>query len=108
MPELSIILPVYKMEKFLPRVIASIKAQTMRDFEAIFVDDGSPDNSGAICLASAADDSRFRVITRENGGVSKARNTALDAATGEYVMFVDPDDWIEPDAAEVLVGMAKN
>lgn len=65
MPELSIILPVYKMEKFLPRVIASIKAQTMRDFEAIFVDDGSPDNSGAICLASAADDSRFRVITRE-------------------------------------------
>lgn len=108
MPELSIILPVYKMEKYLPRVIASLKAQTMRDFEAIFVDDGSPDNSGAICLDAAANDSRFRVITQENGGVSKARNTALDAATGDFVMFVDPDDWIEPDAAEVLVGMAES
>ena len=106
MPKVSFILPVYRKEQELPRVIDSLKRQTMPDFEAIFVDDGSPDNSGAICAAAAREDARFRVVTQPNGGVSKARNTALDLATGEYLFFLDPDDWVEPDAAAVLTELA--
>lgn len=107
MPVISFVLPVYNMENYLPRVIDSLKAQTLTDFEAIFVNDGSADRSGEICAALAAEDSRFVCIDQPNSGVAKARNAALDAATGEYICFVDPDDWIEPDTAEILCNAAQ-
>ena len=96
MPAVSVIVPVYNVEKYLRRCIDSILAQTFTDFELILVDDGSPDNCGAICDEYAARDARVRVIHKENGGVSSARNAGLDAATGEYVAFVDGDDYCEP------------
>ena len=94
-PKISVIVPVYKVEKYLPECIESVLAQTFEDFEMILVEDGSPDNSGAICDAYAARDPRVRVFHKENGGVSSARNLGLDHARGEWIGFVDPDDWIE-------------
>lgn len=96
-PKVSIIVPVYNTEKYLRRCLDSIAAQTFTDWECICVDDGSPDASGAICDEYAAKDSRFVVIHQENGGVSRARNAGLDAARGEWIAFVDSDDWIEPE-----------
>ena len=107
MPAISFVLPVYNMEAYLPRVIRSLKQQTFTDFEAIFVNDGSRDNSHTLCAQAAAEDSRFRLIDQPNSGVAAARNAALDAASGEYVFFLDPDDWIEPDAAEILYHTAQ-
>ena len=95
------------MERYLPRVIQCLKVQTMPGFEAIFVNDGSRDNSLAICKSAALEDPRFRIIDQPNKGVAKARNAALDAARGEYVCFLDPDDWVEPDMAKVLYEAAK-
>ena len=94
---ISVIVPVYKVEKFLPRCVDSILGQTYRELEVILVDDGSPDGCGAICDAYAAKDSRVTVIHKENGGLSSARNAGLDRAKGEYIAFVDSDDWIEPE-----------
>ena len=91
----SVIVPVYKVENVLPRCIESILNQTVTDFELILIDDGSPDRSGEICDAYAAKDSRIRVIHQKNGGVSKARNAGLDIAQGEYIVFVDSDDWVD-------------
>lgn len=102
MVKISFILPMYKAEKYLPRVIESLKSQTMPDFEAIFVDDGSPDNSARVCRELFGEDTRFVLIRKENGGVSSARNVGLDAARGKYIFFVDPDDSIEPNSAELL------
>ena len=96
-PLISVIVPVYKVEKYLDQCVASIVNQTYRNLEIILVDDGSPDSSGAICDAWARKDSRIRVIHQENGGGGKARNTALDAAVGSLVAFVDSDDYIAPD-----------
>lgn len=107
MPAISFILPVYNMEAYLPRVIQSLKQQTLTDFEAIFVNDGSKDSSHSLCAQATAEDTRFHLIDQPNSGVAAARNTALDAASGEYVFFLDPDDWIEPDTAEVLVQAAQ-
>lgn len=107
MPELSIIVPVYKVEKYLPKCIDSILAQTFRDFELILIDDGSPDNCGKICDDYAARDSRIRVIHQENAGVSAARNAGLDIACGTYLGFVDSDDWIEPEMYETMIATAK-
>ena len=109
-PKVSVIVPVYKVEKYLPECIESILAQTFTDFELILVDDGSPDNSGKICDDYAARDSRIRVFHKENGGVSSARNLGLDNARGEWIGFVDPDDWIEPDMYEqmYLAGTGNN
>lgn len=92
MPKITVIVPVYKVEPYLHRCVDSILAQTYTDFELILVDDGSPDNCPAICEAYAAKDNRIRVIHQENGGLSAARNTGLDAAKGEYIAFVDSDD----------------
>lgn len=103
MPKISVIVPVYKAEKYLERCVDSILAQTFADFELILVNDGSPDSSGAICDAYTAKDSRVKVIHKENGGVSAARNTGLDAAKGEFVAFVDSDDYVEPDYLRVLL-----
>lgn len=107
MPELSIIVPVYKVEKYLPKCIDSILAQTFRDFELILIDDGSPDRCGAICDEYAAKDSRIKVIHQQNAGVSAARNAGLDIATGTYLGFVDSDDWIEPEMYETMITTAK-
>lgn len=107
MPKISFILPVYNMEQYLPRVAESLKKQTMADFEAIFVNDGSKDRSEEICMDLAKEDCRFHVISKSNGGVASARNAALEAATGEYLFFLDPDDWIEADAAEILIKAAE-
>ena len=96
-PAISIIVPVYKAERFLNECIDSILAQTFPDFELILVDDGSPDSCPALCDAAAAKDKRIRVIHKKNGGQSTARNAGLDAARGEWIAFVDSDDTITPD-----------
>ena len=103
---ISIIVPVYGVEAYLSRCLDSLTAQTIPDWEAILVDDGSPDRSGAICDAYAAADPRFRVIHRENGGLSAARNTGLAAAAGEWILFLDSDDWIHPRTLELLLSAA--
>ncbi len=94
-PQISVIVPVYKAEKYLHRCIDSILTQTFTDFELILVDDGSPDGSGAICDEYAHKDKRVKVIHKENGGVSSARNAGLDIARGNIICFVDSDDWVE-------------
>jgi len=100
MPEISVIVPVYKVEKYLRRCVDSILAQTFTDFELILVDDGSPDTCGAICDEYAVHDKRVRVIHQENGGLSAARNAGIDAAAGEYLLFADSDDVIHPNTLE--------
>ena len=102
-PLISVIVPVYKVEKYLHRCVDSILNQTYRNLEIILVDDGSPDNCGTICDEYAAKDSRIRVIHQENAGVSAARNAGLDACTGEYVAFVDSDDYIMPEMYETML-----
>lgn len=102
MPEVSIIVPVYKVEPYLNKCVDSILAQTFTDFECILVDDGSPDSCGKICDEYVQKDSRVKVIHQENQGLSAARNSGLDMASGAWIVFVDSDDWIEPDAVEVL------
>jgi len=102
MPKISIIVPVYNVEKYIHRCIDSILHQTFKDFELILVDDGSLDNSGKICDEYAKEDDRIKVIHKENGGLSDARNVGLDIAQGEYIAFVDSDDWIEKDMYSIL------
>lgn len=99
----SIIVPVYNTEKYLHQCIDSILAQTYTDLEIILVDDGSPDNSGEICDEYVAKDGRVRVFHIENGGVSNARNYALDRMSGDCVMFVDSDDLVKPDYCRIMV-----
>lgn len=99
-PKISIIVPVYKVEKYLRRCLDSIVSQTFTDWECILVDDGSPDNSGEMCDEYADKDKRFRVFHQENAGVSAARNKGLDEAKGEWIGFVDSDDWIEKEMYE--------
>lgn len=106
MAKISVIVPVYKAEKYLHRCVDSILSQTLRDFELILVDDGSPDGSGAICDSYAAKDDRVRVIHQENRGASAARNAGLDAATGEYIAFCDSDDMVSPKWLEHLMERA--
>lgn len=93
----SVIVAVYNIEEYLPRCVDSILAQTYGNLEIILVDDGSKDGSGSICDAYAAKDRRVRAIHKKNGGLSDARNAGMDAASGDYIGFVDGDDWIEPD-----------
>lgn len=99
---ISVIIPVFNVELFLQSCLESVKAQTLKDFEAILVDDGSSDSSGAICDAYARADNRFRVVHQPNQGVSAARNRGLDLAKGDYVYFVDADDEMRPEALEHL------
>ena len=103
MPVISIIVPVYKVEAYLSRCIESILNQTFRDFELILVDDGSPDRCGTICDRYALSDTRIKVIHKENGGLSDARNAGLKAAEGEYLAFVDSDDFIAEDMYQTLL-----
>lgn len=99
---ISIIVPVYNAEKYLARAVDSILEQTFADWELLLIDDGSPDRCGVICDEYAEKDSRIRVIHRENRGVSAARNAGLDAASGEYIYFLDSDDYLDPHALETL------
>ena len=94
MAEVSIIVPVYQVEKYIRKCIESIQAQTFSDFELILVDDGSKDASGTICDEYAKRDKRIRVIHKENGGLSDARNTGIKLANSDYLMFVDSDEYI--------------
>lgn len=94
-PTISVIVPVYNTEQYLHRCIDSVLAQTYQDFELLLIDDGSKDSSGAICDEYAVGDSRVKVFHKENGGVSSARNVGLDHARGEWITFVDSDDYIE-------------
>ena len=98
----SIIVPVYNVEQYLPRCLDSILSQTYNHLEILLVDDGSSDNSGRICDAYAQKDPRIQVIHKENEGPGPARNAALDVCTGAYIMFVDSDDYISLDAVQVL------
>ena len=102
----SIIVPVYKAEKYIHQCIDSLLAQTYSNIEVILVDDGSPDHCGKICDEYAAKDSRVKVIHQQNGGVSVARQTGIDHATGEYSIHADPDDWVELNMIEELVAKA--
>lgn len=97
LPEISVIVPVYKAEKVLSRCIDSILNQSYRNFELLLIDDGSPDHSGQICDEYLAKDARIRVFHKKNGGVSSARNCGLKEAVGNYLFFVDSDDWIDAD-----------
>ncbi len=103
MSKISIIVPIYNIEKFLPRCLDSIMSQTYRDLEIILVDDGSTDSSGKIADRYAKKDSRIKVIHQVNSGVSVARNQGLDQATGDYIGFIDGDDYVEPDMYEILM-----
>ena len=101
-PLISVIVPVYKVEKYLDRCVASIAAQTYENLEIILVDDGSPDGCGVICDNWARKDPRVKVVHKENGGLSSARNAGVAVATGKYVGFVDSDDYIHPQMYEKL------
>lgn len=100
--KISVIVPIYNVEKYLARCIRSIMAQTYQNLEIILVDDGTKDQSGNICEQFARTDSRIRVFHKENGGLSDARNFGLDKARGSYIMFIDSDDWVDADMAEIL------
>lgn len=103
MSKISVIVPIYNIEKFIPRCLDSILSQTYRNLEIILVDDGSTDGSGEIVDQYAKKDGRIKVIHQVNSGVSVARNRGLDHATGDYIGFVDGDDYIEPDMYEILM-----
>lgn len=105
-PLISVIVPVYKVEQFLARCVDSIRFQTYRNLEIILVDDGSPDRCGEICDDYAKLDSRIRVIHKTNGGLSSARNAGIDVANGQYLAFVDSDDWVDTDCYEKMYALA--
>lgn len=107
MPFLSVVVPVYNVAPYLAQCLDSILAQTFTDFEVILVDDGSTDGSGALCDSYAGKDSRFRCLHKENGGLVSARQAGFRHVTGEYVTFVDSDDWIHPAMYQRMCGAAK-
>lgn len=105
---ISVVIPIYKVEKYLPTCLDSIVGQTYRNLEIILVDDASPDGCGEICDRYGAADSRIRIVHKEkNGGLSEARNTGMEVASGKYLFFVDSDDWLAEDALEKLYGGLK-
>lgn len=108
-PLISVIVPVYNVAAWLPRCVDSVLTQTYQNLEILLIDDGSTDASGEICDAYAEKDPRIRVIHKKNGGLSSARNAGLDVSNGQYLGFVDSDDWIEPEMyAEMLALMVRN
>ena len=111
MVEISVIVPVYKVEKYIKRCIDSILIQTFQDFELILVDDGSPDKCGQICEEYSQKDKRIVVLHRENGGLSAARNTGIEwifeNSRSQYLTFIDSDDWIHPQYLEILLQVLK-
>jgi glycosyltransferase involved in cell wall biosynthesis len=106
-PKISVIIPVYKAEKYIHKCIDSLLKQTFTDYEIILINDGSPDSSGKICDEYAKLDKRIRAFHKENGGVSSARQCGIDNARGEYTIHVDPDDWVESQMLDELYIKAK-
>ena len=102
MDKISVIIPVYKVENYLERCVRSVCNQTYPELEILLIDDGSPDRSGEICDVLAGQDARIRVIHKSNGGLSDARNAGIDASTGDWLAFVDSDDWLDPRMLEIL------
>lgn len=102
--KITLIIPIYNVEPYLRTCVDSVLAQTYTNLEIFLVDDGSPDRSGEICDEYARSDARIRVIHKENGGLSDARNVAMDAATGTYITFIDSDDWVSASYIENLYG----
>lgn len=107
MPEISVIVPVYKVEKYLEKCIDSILNQTFKNFELILIDDGSPDRCGEMCDEYAEKDDRIHVIHQENRGVSAARNAGIKKASGNYIIFIDSDDYLEKDMFQIMINVAK-
>ena len=108
MPKVSVIVPVYKVEPYIEKCICSLINQTLKDIEIILVDDGSPDNCGIICDKFAKQDSRIIVIHKENGGLSDARNAGMKVASGEFLGFVDSDDYVSQEMFELLYTASKS
>ena len=106
-PGISLIVPIYNVEKYIGTCLDSVRNQTYGDFECIMVDDGSTDSSGKICDDAALDDSRFRVVHKKNGGLSDARNAGLREVRGKYIGFLDGDDWIEPEMFQSMIEHAE-
>ena len=106
-PLVSVVIPVYKVEAFLDRCVQSVCAQSYRNLEIVLVDDGSPDGCPALCDAWAEKDARVRVRHQQNAGLAAARNRGVELATGEYVSFVDSDDYLAPDAIELLLRLLR-
>jgi len=104
---ISIIVPIYKVEKYLERCVDSLLCQTYKNLEIILVDDGSPDSCPQICDEYAKKDNRIKVIHKQNGGLSDARNVGIDVCSGDYIMFVDSDDWVEKNICEYLLELVK-
>ncbi len=104
---ISVIIPVFKVEKYLEKCIKSIVNQTIENLEIILVDDGSPDQCPKICDYWASKDSRIKVVHKKNGGLSDARNAGLDIAKGEYISFIDSDDWVALDMYEIMLKAMK-
>ncbi len=102
MDKISVIVPIYNVEQYLKKCVKSIQNQTYKNLEIILVDDGSPDNCGKMCDEFAKEDNRIKVIHKENGGLSDARNAGIEIATGEYVTFIDSDDWVSEDYCQIL------
>lgn len=105
--KISVVVPVYNAQDHLERCVKGLFAQTYQNLEIILVDDGSKDKSGAICDHLAQRDSRVKVIHKQNGGVSRARNTGMEAASGEYLQFVDSDDMLSPDFCSIMAKLLK-
>jgi glycosyltransferase involved in cell wall biosynthesis len=105
-PKISIIIPIYKVEKYLRSCLDSLCMQTLTDIEIICINDGSPDKCGEILAEYAKNDKRFYIINQENSGSGSARNNGIDHAKGEFIGFVDPDDWVSPDYFETLYNKA--
>ena len=107
-PLISVIIPIYNVEEYLPRCLDSILGQTYTNLEVVLIDDGSPDGCGAICDAYAEKDSRIRVVHQQNAGVGHARNVGLAHCTGDYITFLDPDDYMYPDSIQQLYDRARS
>ena len=108
MPKVSVIIPVYNVERYLPYCVDSVLAQTYVDWELLLIDDGSPDNSGAVCDRYAEKDRRITVVHKKNGGVSSARNIGLDYAKGEWVAFLDADDYLDVNTLKFLINTVES
>lgn len=106
MPKISVIIPIYNVEKYLRRCLDSVLNQTFTDWQAICVNDGSPDNSDKILDEYAKKDSRFIVVNKKNGGLSDARNVGMEHATGDYILYLDSDDFIHPQTMEIAYSLA--
>lgn len=107
MEKVSIIIPVYNVEKYLPKCLESVLGQTYADLEIICVDDGTPDRSAAVILSYTENDGRIKLISQKNQGLSGARNTGVKAATGKYIVFLDGDDWLDTETVETAVSAAE-